>query len=99
TRSPAPAQPSRAGRTRRMTHSRWRAPREDGAVLVAPSWADLPGLVEENQQLLNESNLQLAGVPLAELRRMAADELGVLSQQLGAVLGLQVPEPALSRRP
>jgi hypothetical protein len=82
-----------------MTQTRWRAPREDGAVLVSPSWADLPGLVEANQQALKQSPLQLAGVSLADLRQMAASELGALSQQYGAALGLQVSEQTLSQRP
>jgi hypothetical protein len=82
-----------------MTQSRWRAPREDGAVLVSPSWADLPGLVEVNQQVLKRSPLQLDGMSLADLRQMAAQELGALSPAYGATLGLQVPEQAFTQRP
>src|SRR5207302_4275452 len=86
-------------RTRRMTQSQWRAPREDGAVLVVPRWDDLPGLVGQNQHVIKQSPLRLGGLSLTELREGAEEELTALYRQYAEALGLQVPNQPLSRRP
>jgi hypothetical protein len=57
-----------------MKESRWRAPHEDGAVLVVPGWDELPGLVERNQQLIQQSSLRIGGKSLAEFRSLYSAE-------------------------
>lgn len=58
-----------------MTQSRWQAPSEQGAVLVVPSWKELPDLISRNRQLLQSSRLVIDGQSLRELRQLAAQEI------------------------
>lgn len=70
-----------------MTIPRWRAPREDGAALVVPSWKDLPDLITENQRLVQQSALRFGDRTLAEARQLAHDnadqEINSGAKQLG----------------
>lgn len=58
-----------------MTHSRWRAPSEDGAVLCVPEYHQLPNLVEQNQQAIAAINLNIGGRPYREARQLAWESL------------------------
>src|SRR5215208_2747145 len=48
----------------------WRAPSEDGEVLIWPSRGEIQNHTVANQKLLNEAHaVRLNGVPLPEIRR------------------------------
>jgi len=82
-----------------MTQPRWRAPREDGALLVAPAWEELLGLVERNQRLIEQSPLRMAGHSLLDFRGQVAGELNDQAAQYAAEMGLQTPVAPLTSRP
>jgi hypothetical protein len=49
--------------------TRIRVPREDATLLTIPALAKVPGLIDANASLLNEAPIEIAGRPLASLRR------------------------------
>lgn len=63
-----------------MSHSRWRAPREQGAVLVVPTWQELPALVAHNREQLDQLQLTIGQVPYQEARRLAWDSIQQATQ-------------------
>ena len=58
-----------------------RAPPEDGAVLAVPPLAEVGGLLEANRRLLGASPVDVGGLPLAELRRLAASEARIQARE------------------
>jgi hypothetical protein len=52
-----------------------RAPRDDGSVLAEPPLADAGRLLADNRHLFTNSDLQILGKPLAELRALARQEV------------------------
>ncbi|HQR08783.1 MAG TPA: hypothetical protein PLN21_18295 [Gemmatales bacterium] len=70
-----------------MTDSRWRAPREDGATLVVPTWQHLPQLIAENQRSLAQSPLRWKDRTLADVRQLASDGLNTQLSQWAGELG------------
>lgn len=52
-----------------------RAPREAGAVLAIPPLADMPAAIAKNREQIATWDVQVLGKPLAELRRMAREEV------------------------
>jgi hypothetical protein len=54
---------------------RLRAPREDGDVLAIPLLADMPAVIAKNRQQIAQWNVSVLGKPLAELRRLAREEV------------------------
>jgi hypothetical protein len=52
-----------------------RAPRDDGSVLAQPPLADAGRLLADNRRLFADSNLQILGKPLAELRALARQDV------------------------
>ncbi|HMO36662.1 MAG TPA: hypothetical protein PKA06_11520, partial [Gemmatales bacterium] len=67
-----------------MTVTRWRAPVEQGASLIVPSWEQLPEQVEANQSLLKNQSLTLAGYSLEQARQLADTSLQQALQQWAA---------------
>ena len=51
------------------------APRENGATLAIPPLADMPAVVVKNREQIATWNSQVLGKPLADLRRLARDEV------------------------
>jgi hypothetical protein len=49
--------------------TRIRVPREDATLLAIPPLAEVPSLIDTNASLLNETPIEIAGRPLASLRR------------------------------
>lgn len=72
-----------------MSASRWRAPKEDGACLVVPSWEELPGLVAANQKLLQAANIRLGDRQLADARQLAWESLQQVVSQWAAWAGVE----------
>ncbi|HMP16158.1 MAG TPA: hypothetical protein PKD72_03975 [Gemmatales bacterium] len=70
-----------------MTVTRWRAPVEQGASLIVPSWEQLPEQVEANQSLLKNQSLTLAGYSLEQARQLADTSLQQALQQWAAWAG------------
>src|SRR5262245_35731112 len=58
------------------TYPDWKAPREDGAVLIWPEPRQLILDTLENQKRLSTSEVRVQNVPLFELRRIARQWLG-----------------------
>ncbi|TXT22233.1 MAG: hypothetical protein FD138_3615, partial [Planctomycetota bacterium] len=54
---------------------RWRAPREDGEVLAIPPLAEMPAVIARNRELIATWDTQVLGRPLADLRRVAREEV------------------------
>lgn len=52
-----------------------RAPREDGAVLAVPALADMPAAIMQNRELIATWDVQVFGRSLADLRRLAREEV------------------------
>ena len=52
-----------------------RAPREDGAVVAIPPLADMPAAIMKNREQIATWDVQVLGRSLAELRRMAREEV------------------------
>jgi hypothetical protein len=55
--------------------ARYRAPTGDGGLLAQPPLAELGSQLDANADRLNQSDARLAGVPLAEFRRLAVAEV------------------------
>ena len=63
-----PLQPSSGRR-------RLRAPREDGELLAIPSLTDMPAAIAKNREQIATWSAKVLGKPLAELRRLAREEV------------------------
>ena len=63
-----PLQPSSGRR-------RLRAPREDGELLAIPPLADMPATIAKNREQIATWSTKVLGKPLAELRRLAREEV------------------------
>lgn len=68
----------------------WKAPKEDGAVLIWPavSAERLGNLARENRASLDASGVKVSGVPLGEVRRRVREYVG-LGDELAIVTGHQ----------
>jgi hypothetical protein len=78
-----------------MSLPRLRAPQGDGEILAHPPLAVAADLAARNRAIFSESNVDIDGVPLADLRRRAAAGASRAAQRY---LGLTVPDappPAL----
>lgn len=74
-----------------MSSSRWRAPREQGAVLVNPAWDELADVIAENNKLLASNVLSLEGKSLPELRELARAEAETISNRNALQHGWPIP--------
>lgn len=74
------------------------APREDGAILAQPPFAQLPTLIKSNQKLLETSKVRIAGVPLGDFRQAAREEIIASAKQYlrGRHPDITCPIPPLS---
>jgi hypothetical protein len=75
-----------------MSSSRWRAPREQGAVLVVPAWDTLADVIAENDKLVASNVLSLEGKSLTELRELARAEAEAISHRNAMQHGWPVPK-------
>ncbi len=75
-----------------MSSSRWRAPREQGAVLVVPAWDTLADVIAENDKLVANNALSLEGKSLPELRELARAEAETISNSNALQHGWPVPK-------
>ena len=63
------------------TYPDWKAPREDGSILISPDPRELLTDTLENHKRLAESDVRVQNVPLSELRTMARRWFGHNDQQ------------------
>lgn len=75
-----------------MSSSRWRAPREQGAVLVVPAWDTLADVIAENDKLVASNVLSLDGWSLPELRELARTEAEAIAHRNSIHHGWPVPK-------
>ena len=54
---------------------RLRAPREDGEMLAVPPLADMPSAIAKNREQIATWDVQILGRPIADLRRLAREEV------------------------
>jgi len=54
----------------------WKAPSEDGQVIVWPKPADLVQQIHDNLKLLSTSTVRVQGIPLAEVRQRMRQFIG-----------------------
>jgi hypothetical protein len=59
----------------------WKAPAENGGVLIDPPLDHVPQLLETNRQRLTASKVTLLGQPLGELRARLQDSVAVVNDQ------------------
>ena len=71
------------------------APREDGGVLAIPDLADMPSAIAKNREQIATWNAQVLGKPLAELRRLARDEVLMAAKRF---VGQASSLPAIQRQ-
>ncbi len=69
----------------------FRAPEADGGLLTLPTYADFGPQLDANARLLANAPVQLAGVPLRDVRTLAADEVHALATQYHRHFGEALP--------
>jgi hypothetical protein len=74
-----------------MSRPRLHAPREHRGVLAVPPLAEAGQLLQANRARLHAARLDLHGRPLAELRRLAGEEVRTAARRYLAALGLSDP--------
>lgn len=76
-----------------LVRREWRAPREHGAAVIAPAWADLPGAVADNTTAITRWSGGLAGLSWAEWRNWCRQScLAAARDYTSNQLGVAVPE-------
>ncbi len=78
-----------------------RAPHEDGAVLAIPSLADMPAAIAKNREQIATWDVQVLGRSLADLRRLAREEVLAAAERFTHQLDAQArgnDDPSLARR-
>ncbi len=80
---------------------RLRAPCEDGETLAIPPLADMPAVVAKNREQISTWDAELLGKPLAEIRRLAREEVLMAAERFTHqpdALARGCHDPSLARR-
>lgn len=75
-----------------MSGARLKAPADDGSMLAVPPLAQVGELIDSNRSSLNSSQVQIGGISISNLRRLAVREAIEASRRYHREAGEPVPD-------